>query len=159
MPLGNKKPHGLLLLGFRLPIWLYRAKLGWLLGERFLLLAHTGRKSGSLHQTVIEVVNHDESTDTYYVVSGFGHKSDWLLNIKHHPDVSITVGWRTLPVQAKQISETSGAGILFNYARRHPTAFRELAVLLTGKSIEPTEENCLRFVSSMPVIAFEPNPT
>ena len=159
MPIGDKKPHGLLLLGFRLPIWLYRMQLGWLLGERFLLLTHMGRKSGSLRQTVIEVVNHDKSTDTYYVVSGFGHKSDWLLNIKLHPGVSITVGRRTLSAQAKQISEASGAGILFNYARRHPTAFRELAVLLTGKSIEPNEENCLRFVSSMPVIAFVPNPT
>jgi hypothetical protein len=31
-------------------------KLGWLLGNRFLMLIHTGRHSGRLHQTVIEVV-------------------------------------------------------------------------------------------------------
>lgn len=55
MPIGNKKPRGLLRLGFRLPIWLYRLNLGWILGERFLLLTHTGRKSGLVRQTVIEV--------------------------------------------------------------------------------------------------------
>jgi hypothetical protein len=30
-------PHGLLRFGLRLPIWLYRLHLGWLLGNRFLL--------------------------------------------------------------------------------------------------------------------------
>lgn len=157
MPIGNQKPHGVLLFGFRLPIWLYRMRLGWILGERFLLLRHVGRRSGSLHQTVIEVVEHEKATDTYYVVSGFGHKSDWLLNLKHHPDVSIIVGRRTLQVHAKEVSETSGARILLSYAKRHPLAFRELAKLLTGKAIEPTEKNCLRFVKAMPVVAFEPN--
>ncbi len=39
-------PGKVLRLGLRLPIWLYRARLGRLLGERFLLLTHIGRKSG-----------------------------------------------------------------------------------------------------------------
>jgi len=33
-------------LAFRLPIYLYRLDLGWLLGHRFLLLVHRGRESG-----------------------------------------------------------------------------------------------------------------
>ena len=39
-------PGKALRLGLRLPIWLYRLHLSWLLGERFLLLTHTGRNSG-----------------------------------------------------------------------------------------------------------------
>jgi hypothetical protein len=35
------KPRGLLKWGFNLPILLYRARLGWLLGHRFLLLSTT----------------------------------------------------------------------------------------------------------------------
>jgi hypothetical protein len=31
-------PKGLSRLFYRAPIWLYRLKLGWLLGHRFLLL-------------------------------------------------------------------------------------------------------------------------
>jgi len=41
----TKLPRGLVRLAFRAPIWLYRAHLGWLLGYRFVLLTHTGRKS------------------------------------------------------------------------------------------------------------------
>ncbi len=63
-------PDKALRFGLRLPIWLYRMKLGWLLGNHFLLLVHIGRKSGKSRQTVIEVVQHDKKTDTYYVVSG-----------------------------------------------------------------------------------------
>ncbi len=39
-------PRGLARIGFRIPIILYRLGLGGLLGTRFLLLTHTGRKSG-----------------------------------------------------------------------------------------------------------------
>ena len=48
-------PRGLACLAFRLPIGLYRLRLGWLLGDR-LLLTHIGRKSGLPRQAVIEVV-------------------------------------------------------------------------------------------------------
>ncbi|MFL7870015.1 MAG: nitroreductase family deazaflavin-dependent oxidoreductase, partial [Anaerolineales bacterium] len=70
-------PSKALRFGLRLPIWLYRLRLGWLLGDRFLMLTHTGRKSGLPRHVVIEVVQHDKETDTYYVVSGWGEKSDW----------------------------------------------------------------------------------
>jgi len=157
MPIGNKKPRGLLRLGFRLPIWLYRLNLGWILGERFLLLTHTGRKSGLVRQTVIEVVRHDKETDVYLVASGFGHKSDWFLNVKQNPNVTITVKQRTLSVRARLLSESDSAKELLNYAKRHPIAFRELSMILTGKSIEATEENCRQFAESAPIIAFESN--
>ncbi|MBK9054254.1 MAG: nitroreductase family deazaflavin-dependent oxidoreductase [Chloroflexi bacterium] len=159
MPIGNKKPRGLLRLGFRLPIWLYRLNLGWILGERFLLLTHTGRKSGLIRQTVIEVVRHDKETDVYLVASGFGHKSDWFLNIEQNPSVTITIKQRTLPARARLLSESDSAKELLDYAKRHPIAFRELSNVLTGKSIEATEESCRQFAKSAPIIAFEPNRT
>src|SRR3972149_3508450 len=151
MPIGNKKPRGLLRLGFRLPIWLYRLNLGWILGERFLLLTHTGRKSGLVRQTVIEVVRHDKETNVYLVASGFGHKSDWFLNIEQDPNVTITVKQRTLPAQARLLSESDSAKELLDYAKRHPIAFKELSSILTGKSIEATEENCRQFAKSAPI--------
>ena len=157
MPIGNKKPGGFLLFGFRLPIWLYRMRLGWVLGERFLLLKHIGRKSGRVHQTVIEVVRHDKETDTYFVASGFGYHSDWFLNIKQYPNVTITVKQRTLSVQAKLLSKSDSAKELLNYAKRHPIAFRELSMILSGKSIEATEDSCRQFAEATPIVAFESN--
>jgi len=130
-------------------------RLGWVLGERFLLLTHTGRKSGRVYQTVIEVVRHDKETDAYFVASGFGYNSDWFLNIKQNPNVAITVKQRTLAVRARLLSESNSAKELLNYAKRHPIAYRELSMILTGKSIEATEENYRQFAKSAPIIALE----
>ena len=47
------KPTGVLKWGYNLPIALYRVRLGWLLGHRFLLLTHQGRKTGRILQTVL----------------------------------------------------------------------------------------------------------
>jgi deazaflavin-dependent oxidoreductase (nitroreductase family) len=140
----------------QLPIWLYRLNIGWIVGERFLLLEHTGRKSGALHQSVIEVVGHDRFTGAYFVVAAFGEKTDWLLNVKKDPMVTIQVKRRKIAVRARQVSEEEGIEILFKYAGRHPIAFRELTALITGKIVEPTEENIRQFIRSRPVIAFEP---
>jgi hypothetical protein len=49
-------PTGWVRALLRLPILLYRLHLGWLLGHRFLLLTHVGRKSGLQRRTVLEVV-------------------------------------------------------------------------------------------------------
>ena len=43
-----------------------------------------------LRQTVIEVVSHEKEPDTYFVVSGWGAKSDWYQNIEKNPQVAIS---------------------------------------------------------------------
>jgi F420H(2)-dependent quinone reductase len=73
--------RGLFHLSARLPIWLYGAQWGWLLGNHFLMFTHIGRKSGMQRHTVVEVVRYNAVTDTYFIVSGFGEKSDWFRNI------------------------------------------------------------------------------
>ena len=156
MGLSDKRPRGLLRLGFRLPIWFYRWHMGWLLGERFLLLTHTGRKSGAIRQTVIEVVGHDKVAGAYYVVSGFGRKADWFLNIQKEPKIKVTVGSRSFEAEAGVVSDEEAADILLDYATDHPLAFRELSKILLGKTIQPTRENCLQFVQTMPMVSFLP---
>jgi hypothetical protein len=85
------RPRGFGRFLFRLPIILYQIHLGFLFGRRFLLLTHVGRKSGRPHKTVIEVVKSDPASNIYYVVSGWGEKSDWYQNIIIHPNVMIQV--------------------------------------------------------------------
>jgi hypothetical protein len=58
----TKLPRGML-RWLRMPIWLYRLRLGWLLGNRFLMLTHIVRKSGQPPQSVLEVVGHDCRAD------------------------------------------------------------------------------------------------
>jgi deazaflavin-dependent oxidoreductase (nitroreductase family) len=150
-------PSKILRLGLRLPIWLYRAHLGWLLGNRFLLLTHTGRKSGLARQTVVEVVQHDKETDTYYIVSGWGEKADWYQNIRQTPKVSIQVGGRKFQTRAEFIPPEKATGIMLNYAQEHPLAFSELSGLFLGERLKPGSDAPARIAQKMPMVAFHPH--
>ena len=90
--LVTQPPSGWLRFALRLPLVLYRLRLGWVLGGRFLRLYHVGRKSGQVRQTVVEVVHHERTGDTYYIVSGWGYKAQWYQNLMAMPDVVIQVG-------------------------------------------------------------------
>jgi deazaflavin-dependent oxidoreductase (nitroreductase family) len=152
MPLTDKKPRGILRLGLRLPIFMYRLGLGGIFGKRFLLLEHTGRKSGRKYQTVIEVVRYDKSTGAYYVASGWGELADWYLNLKTNPGAMIMVGRQMLCVQSQFLTEEESAWELIDYAKRYPLAFKELSYLITGKHLNPTVEACRQFARSVPIV-------
>ncbi len=137
----------------RAPIWLYRWRLGWLLGKRFLLLEHRGRKSGRTYHTVVEVVHHDPSTDTYYVVSGFGKRADWFRNIQVHPDVFITVGQRRMPALARVLPVDEGTRVLSAFMKRHPKEIEMLGRMFGYPPIR-SEEDVRNFVAEHPVVAF-----
>jgi deazaflavin-dependent oxidoreductase (nitroreductase family) len=149
-------PGKILRFGLRLPVWLYRLKLGWLLGNRFVMLTHRGRKSGLLHETVIEVVQHDKETDTYYVVSGWGEKSDWYQNIQKSPDVTVYVGGRKFQARAKFIPLAKAMEIMQAYAHDHSLAFRELSSLFLGERMKPNSDGPRRLAAGMPMVAFHP---
>ncbi len=140
---------------FRAPIFFYRIGLGGLLGKRFLLLNHIGRKSGQQRKTVLEVVNHEPETDTYFIASGFGKKSHWYQNILAQPDVTIQVGWRKMPVTAVPLTPEASGQAMVDYARKYPTAAKNLGRLI---GYEVTTEAEYRAVAhdSIPFIALQP---
>lgn len=79
---------------FRIPVYIYRLGLGGIFGGRLLVLYHRGRVTGRQRQTVLEVVSHDITDDSYVVASGFGTSSMWYRNVIQTPEVSIQVGGR-----------------------------------------------------------------
>ena len=85
---GLPPPRGLMRLLVRLPVLLYRARLGWLLDRRFLLLTHRGRRTGRWRRTVLEVVHHDPAADTWFVASAWGERSQWFRNLRAHPEAT-----------------------------------------------------------------------
>jgi deazaflavin-dependent oxidoreductase (nitroreductase family) len=139
-----------------MPIWLYRLGLGWILGERFLLLTHTGRKSGLPRKTVLEVVDHDETEDVYFIASGWGERSQWFRNIQITPEVAVHVGTRSFQATAKRLAQEDAANVLARYAERHPSAFRALSKTMVGEALGATREECLRVARSVPLIALRP---
>ena len=152
----DNPPGKALRFGLHLPVWLYRAHLGWLLGDRFLMLIHTGRKSGQPHQTVIEVVQYKKDIDTYFVVSGWGEKSDWYQNIRKTPSVTIYAGGRKFQSTAEFISKEKAVELLAAYAHDHPIAFSELSGLFLGGHGRPGNDAPERIAEKMPMVAFHP---
>ena len=150
----DTQPKGMLRLGLRLPIILYRLRLGWLLGDRFLMLTHTGRKSGLARQTIIEVVKHDKETNTYYVASGWGEKSDWYQNIRKTPQVTVQVRGRKFQTTAEFIPVEKAIDIVNDYAREHPIAFNELSGLFLGERMKKGSDAPERVAKKMPMVAF-----
>ena len=122
-----------------------------MLGERFLLLTHIGRKSGRPRETVLEVVHHDTATDTYFIASGWGEKSDWIRNVQKTPTVSVNVGKRHFEAIAKRLSIEQARGTLLASARHRPWCFPILAKLIVGQCLKPTAEDCLSLAQVVPV--------
>ena len=148
-------PSGLARLAFRIPIRLYQAHLGWLLGNRFVLLTHTGRKSGLPRQTVLEIVRYDRVTGACIVASGWDTRSDWFQNVTANPRIFIQVGNKRSPALAERISPEGGAQELVNYSHRHPMAFREL-VRFMGYRMEGTQDDICALGRIVPMFLFEP---
>ena len=107
----------------RTPIWLYRARLGFLFGSRTLMLEHVGRKSGARRYVVLEVVGHP-APDTYVVASGFGGRAQWFRNLTANPRVRISItGHGPRPATARRLPAAEADAVLADYVRRHPRAW------------------------------------
>ena len=148
-------PRGFKEIPWRLPIWLYRLKLGWLLRHRMLLLTHTGRVSSQPRKAVLEVIRYDKEQNVPYVVSGFGEKSQWFKNINHTPEVHIQIGRKHFPATAERLPEEEAIAVFKEYHDRHPNAIKNLSKMV-GYEIGESDEEILDFMRLLPVIAFHP---
>ncbi|MCB0940492.1 MAG: nitroreductase family deazaflavin-dependent oxidoreductase [Mycobacterium sp.] len=124
----------------RAPIWLYRLRLGFLLGHRMLLLEHRGRRTGSVRHTVLEVVDRPHP-GRYVVAAGFGRRAQWCRNVLADPRVRISVGTRrrveatAIPLSADEVAAT-----ITRYRRQHPLAWSALGPTLSAALDAPLAE-------------------
>ena len=116
---NNYPPKGLLRLGFRLPVYLFRLGLGWMLGKKFVLINHLGRVTGLPRQAVVEVVEADQDSGCVTVVAGYGEQTQWYQNLRVSPDVIIQLGRRKIPVTAVFVSPKDGEEIMVRYSERY----------------------------------------
>jgi deazaflavin-dependent oxidoreductase (nitroreductase family) len=149
------KPGWALRLGYRLPIALYCLRLGWLLGHRFLMLTHLGRKSGKLRQTVLEVVHYDAATRESAVLSAYGERADWYQNILAHPAVEVQTGGRRYTPRQRPLSVDERFAALKTYERRYRRAFQAVMRFL-GHPYDGTEAGLHALADSVVMVAFRP---
>jgi deazaflavin-dependent oxidoreductase (nitroreductase family) len=126
----------------RLPIWIYRAHAGALLGSRLIMLEHIGRKSGIRRNVVLEVVGHP-TPDAWLVASGFGDKAQWFRNITANPRVRVYAGSRPpAAASARVLAQNEADRALRDYISRNPRAwnrFRPVLERTLGRPIADTD--------------------
>jgi deazaflavin-dependent oxidoreductase (nitroreductase family) len=152
------RPNHALALGLRLPSYLYRLRLGGLLGHRFLLLTHRGRKSGLTRRTPLEVLHYDPHSRESVVLSAWGKKADWYRNIEAGPPLEVeTAGERYSPAVRFLTSEEAYA-VITEYAIRHPLAARVLERAF-GYPVTRSAASRRAFADSVVLVAFRPRET
>lgn len=138
-----------------MPIYLYRIGLGWLLGRRFLLLVHRGRKSGLLRETVLEVLLHDPDTRESVVLSAWGEKSDWYRNVAATPALEVRTGGQRYVPEQRFLAPQENHAVISDYGRRHPLAFGAFARVF-GYPLHGTEAARREVTRSLRLVAFRP---
>lgn len=76
----------------RAPITLYQHDLGWIFGQRILMLEHTGRRSGQARFACLEVAGRP-GPERIIIVSGFGERAEWYRNLLADPRCTVSIGF------------------------------------------------------------------
>jgi deazaflavin-dependent oxidoreductase (nitroreductase family) len=143
----------------RAPVLLYGAGLGPLLGQRFLMLTHVGRRSGRVYRTVVEVVGRLPHEDAYVVMAGFGHSAGWLRNLQAGGGREVAVGRRRFRPSVRELGEEEASATLASYERRNRLAAPVVRVVLSrlvGWRYTGTGPERARLVRELPLVALSP---
>lgn len=159
-PVPQPRPPGGLpraLLG--LPVHLYHARLGFLLGRRFLLLVHTGRRTGIQRESVLEVIRYDPVTREVVVAAGWGRRTGWLHNVEAGLAREVWLG-RERFVPAWRVLGADEAERLFaDYERRNRfmgPIVRAVVSRLVGWHYDGTSAARRRVVEQLSLVGFRP---
>lgn len=153
----DRPPSRLLRLFFKASIVLYRLRMGWLLSSRFLLLTHTGRRTGQTRQTVLEVMSYDRSIPEAIVIAAWGERAQWVRNLGAAPAISVQIGrvhW-TAP-EHRVLEPEQAAALIAVYRREHPLAARLVGDLL-GWPLDATDPAYERCAQMLCAVAFRPS--
>ncbi|HET8997497.1 MAG TPA: nitroreductase family deazaflavin-dependent oxidoreductase [Acetobacteraceae bacterium] len=153
------KPHPWLRRLLRAPAWLYRCRCGWLLGHRFLLLIHTGRRSGLRRCTVLEIAEYRPQMPEAVVVSGWGRGADWLRNLAATPQPEVIIGTHRFPAASRLLGREEAIAVIHGYERRNrwmlPVIHYVLSRLL-GWRYDGSAQSRRRLAEQLPLVAFRP---
>lgn len=130
---------------------------GALLGHRFLMVVHRGRKSGRQYRTVLEVVRYDPVKQESVVAAGYGPRADWYRNLQAGPAVEVQTGRQRFVPSLRMLSREEAAWVYADYERRHPWLAR-LFPLLFGISYDGSPAARLALADRVPMVAFHPAP-
>lgn len=143
----------------RAPAYLYDVHAGWILGQRFLRLTHTGRRSGRRYQTMLEVVGHDRATDELVALAGLGRSAQWYRNLRAGMAVEVAIGRRRFRPRCRELTPEEASATLADYERRNRWAMPLVRLVLSrlvGWRYDGSPHARARLVSQLPMVGFRP---
>ncbi|HEY1713764.1 MAG TPA: nitroreductase family deazaflavin-dependent oxidoreductase [Solirubrobacteraceae bacterium] len=143
----------------RAPAYLYDVHAGWMLGQRFLCLTHTGRQSGRRYRTMLEVVGHDRATGELIVLAGLGRSAQWYRNVSAGHATEIRIGRRRFRPRYRELAPEEAIVALADYERRNRWAtplVRLVLSRLVGWRYDGSPRARARLVSELPMVGFRP---
>lgn len=153
---AQRKPPAPLKLAFKIPTLIYRVGLGGLLGRRFLLLVHRGRKSGLERRALLEVISYRDDPPAAAVLSGWGKRSQWFLNLQAAPPVAVSIGrecWRN--PQCEVLGPDRVVETVEEYRREHRLLMSVLDRFF-GWPRKASEDERRRLERELCVVVFRP---
>jgi deazaflavin-dependent oxidoreductase (nitroreductase family) len=133
---------------------LYDSGKGWIVGKIILLLAHTGRKSGTSYVTPLQYEKIDGS---YYVAAGRGLKADWFRNVQANPDVHVRVGRVEFDCEAETVTDPERAADFLEYRLKHHPLMVGLIMKFAHRlPLRPSREQLLELGKSTPLAILRP---
>jgi deazaflavin-dependent oxidoreductase (nitroreductase family) len=151
----RRQPGRLALAIFHLPLPLYRRGWGWLLGRTFLVLTHTGRKSGKIRETAAMVLGDDRATGEAVICSVWGENTDWIRNLRSHPALRVQIGRDSFAPEQRFLSEDERLAVAIEFRHRHPLRLRLLAAVFGWGDLR-SDQAAREFVRTRPFVGLRP---
>jgi deazaflavin-dependent oxidoreductase (nitroreductase family) len=140
---------------FKMPLILYRLGLGWMLGKRFMLLTHVGRRSGKVYRSVLAVLRYDEKTGEISAISAWSG-SNWYRNIQVTPALAVETGSiRYTSPRQRSLSPEEIAALFIEYRRQHPI-FMRMVARIPGWKVDSSYDEFLELARTLRGVAFQP---
>jgi len=153
------QPGSILRRALRLPVHLYDLGAARLLGHRFLLLTHRGRRSGRLYRTMLEVVEWNPEKREATVMSGFGPDANWRLNVLAGGAVEVQIGALRFEPRVRSPEREEAVTVVADYERRNRLAgplVRAVLSRLAGFRYDGSAAARYRLIEALPLMAFSP---
>ena len=150
----DEKAPSLLIPMFKLPLVMYRLRLGWLLGKRFMRITHVGRRSGRTYRTILAVLKFDEKTNEIYAISAW-NGSDWYYNIQASPAQQVETGFVHYAPAQRTLSAEEITSTFMEYRRQHPI-FSRMVCRIPGWKWDSTYDEFLTLARTLHGVAFTP---
>lgn len=153
----GKPPNGLLKFFFKVPLYVHKMGFGgWekLIGAEWMLIATTGRKTGKRREAMVDVMDYNKSSDTYYIEAAYGARADWYRNIQSNPVFEAQVGRRKFHARATPLSSADTGEMLVQFYRRKPAYTRSVMAMVGMKFKDEDELRTLG--SNLTLLAVQP---